>query len=1052
MDSSTSSLGPLPPSHSSPLGLTPQSEFSKQLDVLSQLFEPITQTEHTKIEITHEISSLRDQIKGLESSLKNSRKKLIKLTQRIQDAALATDTQRTKLIFQIHKEEFHIENYANALNAHQSQLIQKTALLHQTEEAQEEMLGASSEVIQKFDPLSPSPALGEEEIFQLFGIENQLREILEIGSDFDRTKYEELYRQHVLPLFKKAKQVIKKSSKQFAIQAATAKGQAAQVGIKAIKTRTEQNPMMSSNVESSQPVFLLPTEKAVFKAPSKRAEEEASHVDALFDLASPQAVVGTFSIQTTSTEHFGIPFSQTHREIGYPLSKLSPTLLLKMEPLLSPGDRSVLYYYQAHPTTNERLLNYNTLAQQKWQIKFSEEEDWQEMTLKQIQSLYVQDKLPITAQIKEASSDPLLKPLSFQQHIESDTPLFNALTYFPTVDSDSPLYIILDLEHPAREKAYTLCTQCLWDYVDHQGEKHQVDFKTLYLRHLNKETARIEEDPITPPAFRGSKPTVSDLRLALTTPLKVVGSQLIKKVARTSSTSPLKDIQTKPFIEDMVLSNTLQTIHPKALNKIMDRLRPEDGLNAVLTGVFQLLDLHGANLGFAPVSTPDYERFKNMTFTLSPHKTPIHFKDLLLDFLDGKISLSTEIKFQENGETIQKPLSDLPDLLAVLEGRWRLVIFDTDFSLGDSRVLHYQIRGGKKEHLIPLRNVLLELNWRDHPLSPESMECIKTSFEHEKAIQQWAKREDAPIYQRLSKTTQGVVTTTLQPILEKYDLSTFRKKNSRITVQDLQNKFVTQICDMSVPGNAAFWTTIEKDLSLVRVRKGDTFDLIAQRHHQDSDTLKRLNGAVTFAPGAEIQVPYDVTTLTPLATKRRTEIAKQFFPRLTPKQQTSLFERQTGLKEYVTKYEALSNSLLEGEPLLNQLEQFFTMSSNPLTSVEKEEGLEEIQLLRTLTLTPDFQSHLDAFKTKTLAQCIPTFHLLLNAMYPLLANVSEINTIVYGKVQGGKNIGLYTTPLETILAKAETHPIKSSLLKELVKPVREEIAATPDPSFFGNWV
>lgn len=220
---------------------------------------------------------------------------------------------------------------------------------------------------------------------EVFEIENQMRMALE--KDFpEKEKYQNLYRQ-ILPFVEQAKQSITKKPFHFAAQAAAAKGKAAQAGLQALKNLTENSPVITNSGISSQEIFLLPEEGAVFKVSSERAEEEERLVNDLFDLMSKQAVVGTFHIQKTSAQAFGIQVPQEILTRGVTVEELSPKLQQKIKQKLSSDDHKVLEKYEkTPPLLDAAFINYQQVEKEKWSVQFPDEEEFKTLSLKNCKS------------------------------------------------------------------------------------------------------------------------------------------------------------------------------------------------------------------------------------------------------------------------------------------------------------------------------------------------------------------------------------------------------------------------------------------------------------------------------------------------------------------------------------------------------------------------------------------------------------------------------------------------------------------------------------------
>lgn len=428
------------------------------------------------------------------------------------------------------------------------------------------------------------------------------------------------------------------------------------------------------------------------------------------------------------------------------------------------------------------------------------------------------------------------------------------------------LYLCPNLSDPGSLLAYEMCEQYKWNYTDEAGERKEVDFKKAHLISIEHGTY------VNPIPKEDRVPDNWIKNQALNISWKTVGAPLMK-LASTGVTE-LTDIYAKPFISDMLL---MQNLQGPVKREILDRLTPDAEFNAILTGELQLLDLHAGNLGVTPSPNPNYERFKNTQFSTRPLLgaerkvlNNVNFNTLICHYLEGKIQPDTVIEFTEEGKIVQLPLKDLPELQKALDTPWQFVIFDTDLSLSEDNRLQLQMRGGRAEHLIPFRSILLETDWKDRPLSDTVIQRLMSSTERDHRVEHWIKKTDAPIYQRLSEEIRKSIQQQVAPFLEKYSLSEKRERDEETTVKRLRDEFVEELCLINEK-TVGFWTKLQKQL-----KEDEALDLSC----------------------AESKVAMD----------KRRWIAAQLFPRMTQKQQNALFERQDRRNKYLSHYQTLSSS------------------------------------------------------------------------------------------------------------------------------------------------
>lgn len=898
---------------------------------------------------------------------------------------------------------------------------------------------APEQVEKKLDQLTTSNFLTSEELSSIFEIENQIREILNSQHFSEKEKYLELYDQKIIPLVNKAKLSIKQRAFHYAVQAAANEGKGALTGFQALS----ENPKLINNVKSNNKVFLLPP-KTVFKQTSVSQEvEEESQVRSIFDLKSKQAVVGAFTMQKLSAEKFGIPMPEEIRERGFIPENISPTLRRAIKGRLSGPDHIALTEHEITPPKKiEGMANYLEMEKQKWFLQFPKEK-WKEVSLKDLQNLYLAEKLTEDTRIGLSRKTSI----SFQEHILKKTSFHQALNYFPTLKPHSRnLFLTPDLSDPQIKKSYEVCEQFKWTYINSQKLQQTVDFKTLHANFLQNQTMHLIT-PISSSSSSKKLPTTLDRDRAFNSKWKIIYPELMQ--LKDGLLSPVTNVQAKPFIEDMHLMEDF-VLRGRAREALLQRLTPDAEYNAVITGILQLLDMHGRNLGVAPVSNSEYEKFKNMQFSIYPSETKIKFKDLIIEYLDGALYPERLISYEENGFTIKKPLRDLPDLQKALEVRWKFIIFDTGMALAEDNRWQLQILDGfKYQHHVPVRSTLLETNWKDKLLSEETIKQLLESDDQDLQVKNWVEKEDAPLNKRISKATKKYLDQKLTPIRNLYTLSELRKQNSDrvITVKLLQSKFVKRISNIDIPSMLEIWQRLEQDLSLITIRPNDTLEIIAERHHQSLNELKLLNPNLEFKPGQKIKIKYDLTSHSNEATKRRYRLAAQLFPRLTKRQQEALLERQYNLQTYLKSYKKLLHSTFQGEDLFFQIVQFVNNKETPISSIRRKQFVESLKenyddFLKKPALLLDF-------KQKICLECQPTYFNLMKSMYPLLADFYELAKMIYNKSEAGAAVGSFTTPIEILIpfAKAKFNRL-NTLQRELVLDLEKKIKHIKNPAFF----
>lgn len=930
---------------------------------------------------------------------------------------------------------------------------------------------------------------------KIFDFENRLRD--ELKKDFpEKEEYQRLYDKTVLPRVLQAKQAIVKKDLNFSIHAAAAKGKAFQAGIKALTSSAQNNPFIVNNGKSAHQVFLLPKLGTVLKKCTIKAAEEESNINALFDLLSKQAVVGTFEFSHLSVEKYGIKIPLKDKERGFSWNTpLSPLLRFALRGKLPFIESCAL----RQPRTEKKIVggakeNYYQMKRETWLIIQLPGKAVEKIHFNELVHRYLKDLLP-PGTLLGSSQTPFM---SLEEHIDKETALCQALNYMPAMKEESSLktyltpdfchpsqesaykiceqfiwfytdeqgirqsvgfhtfhanfvqkkcmmnvqffpigipapfppqksqidlalsvqfkeevgsevFLTPDLSHPAHKEAYETCEKFIWSYVDPMGLRHNVNFKTYHANLLEQKPmlyVQIQPNnyPYAPNHFRHALPTHHQILTAVSAPWKIISAEVkgidttinVLGMVEKMEVLDLSHIQAKPFIDEMILLSKLET---KGKETVLKRLTDEAQFQAIMTAELQFLDLHNNNLGVQPEPNLQYEHFKDLQFTLPVTGKTKSFKDLMMDYLNGKFYPQTVIKFEENGKIISKPLRELPLLQQALDVNWKLVIFDTDDSLGEGNETRLCVHSSYKEHYIPLRSVLLETSSKTHPLSETVIQKLMHSDESDWRVKKWISKEDAPIYKHLSEEVRKHIKKQVAPLIENYQLSISRILDANANIQSIAKKFAENISNINLPQHAAIWKTLEQSLSLeqafstVDVRFNDTWETIAVRHHQDAGQLQLLNPD-GLQEGNRIKIQYDLTSSSPDALEKRKKIAIQLFPRLTFLQQKALLERQQSRKEYLQKYQALSQSTLMEEELFKYLQNYLQQPTTPLSSEKRREFLD--QLIQQKSHFLNEAQALTTFKNKICVECRPSYFNLAKAMYPLLADVEELNIAAYG--------------------------------------------------------
>lgn len=493
---------------------------------------------------------------------------------------------------------------------------------------------------------------------------------------------------------------------------------------------------------------------------------------------------------------------------------------------------------------------------------------------------------------------------------------------------------------------------------------------------------------------------------------------VLKKLDKKHQTHSLGIAQVKHFVHDMTLMND-GFLSAVAREQIFARLTPEAEYNAILTAELQLLDLHEGNLGVAPEHTNDFRIFKHTTFFCKLKAVrginflQRKFIDLMKSHLADALDKSQPIKYFEKRKTIFKSLESFPELEKALEGPWKFVIFDMDFSLSeDNRLLKYEIKE-KIYHIIPIKSFLFETEWKDKLLSSKTVDLLINSGQKDERVRHWIKKLDAPLYNHLSSDAKEKLTSFIIPFIKKYSLSQVRENCfEEITIKSLQNQFVEEIIQIN-DQTASIWHLLQRELKFK-----NSFDLISNSNE---------------------------------SIEKRKKIARQLFPRLTWLQQQALIERQDNRKSYLEGYQALNLSHLQGENLKNQLKIFIQKKQNPLSFFRREELLTQLEQISLST--PFSLTNLRKLKDELLEECQPTYFNVVQAMYPLIADAYALSLAIHqkNKAKAGRDLGQTNGSLERLIDYAKQLGEEEAHTKKLAFHLENQIKSVENPKFFGRF-
>lgn len=844
-------------------------------------------------------------------------------------------------------------------------------------------------------------------------------------SYFDKdSSVHKLYKEKVVPLEKRALKVLSHVS----IPAAE-KGKALQAGLEAMtRLQKMERSVLPMKGVSSQEVYVLQKAGAVLKKSKAKPKEEESQIQQLFDLLSSKAIVPQFQMDTAAPHRFGIPLvSQQEMLRGFTLSDIAlrkPAFAREIRDNLTADGDEVLGEIDRIGYETQKIKEFREAP---FFYKKEGSEEWEQVSFADLFQRYNKGVIASGDQMKrgegnsfslyETSSDQKLLMKAFQQP-NSDASQPNVLFYQKFKDQQDA-------------KLYEVYERCKWAY---KGK--EMTFKEVHELFLEVGEQVLNDVVVLKGADVDPK-KLRDLFLNIEWDVQL-------PTLRDRKGKVLKDFVAKPFVENMLLFS--QLVESEELKQgVMRRLGPTAEYQALLTLEFQLLDLHVENLGAQPVPSAAYERVKKVSvFQVDRYGvgekgnlSNLSFKELLELYVKGKIPDDRFIQFKLDGISYKGKIKDLKELHEALNAEWQFAIFDTDRCLAETNMVHRQVNRTKEGLAIPLRSTLLETEWKDHPLSDETLKQLQENDQKEAELIHWMRGEDRPVFQRMAQNKKEGLFKLLEPQLAEYTLGELRKNldvNSG-TVKDLSQQFSQVVVDIQKKENIALWEEIQ-DLLSYSAKDNDTLVSIAKKEGIKLKALMAFNPHIDprdlIAKGAKV-VLQDLTSNTAESLLARKKIAPQLFPRLTIAQQHALLERRHARRQYLENYTELSK-LQEQDLSKEKLLNFVKSESTPFhTNLRK-------------NLIQQINDSKDKLELKSLHKTIirlskPTYFNIAKAMYPLLADVFSLSSTLYGGTEGaGISIGQMTTPVDAIFNYPETKGLERD---ELWKRLQEEKKRAP---------
>lgn len=738
---------------------------------------------------------------------------------------------------------------------------------------------------------------------------------------------------------------------------------------------------------------------------------------------------GTFSFQTIKN-NLAILGDPANVSIGTDPNNLTP---LPNHIAQSTSLMRAIRYQE--PTESEKKQetekqNYEEQSQKTWYIQVEGEGQppmpisFNELKLFEVDGKKLDD-LVETEKVLIGSTPESVQP--YNQHVKENSSFFRALQYVPP---ETHAFFKPDI-NPITYNEYS---KYQWTYEDESGI-HTVSFHELQKAYLENPAIQ-NKKPV--PDQEGNSPDLDFLDAALDCDWSLGTPQLMATAGPTAG--PLQDVEAKPFLDDMIMMSALNR-SPQMREFIRDRLTEDAKFDSVSTAMVQLLDLHHNNLAVIPVGTEEYNKFKNFKYKYKGND--IEFTALHQHYMKDDLDPTDEIEYiDEKGVKVKKQFAELNDLKNAFNTPWKFAIFDTDYSLAEDNRTITQIIGKTEGHLVPLRSILLETDFKDLPFSEETIDRLLDSTERDARIRDWAKRGDAPVRQRFSPETEAYVDQTIEPLLREFSLGDMRKKQllKNDTFNELQGKFAKRLKDLSF---LPMWEKIEESYNTIPIKEGDTLESIALAHRMDVEKLRALNPGLDLIPGNKIKIAsVDLTSEEPKAIQARKKISKQLFPRLSYGQQQALIERQDSLFVYLSNWKTINSSQKTGPELIVDLKKF--LDEAPFDTLTRKSYLDKLDDINVL----NDPAALNKLKKEICDASKPTYFNVTKVLYPLLADAYTLVQYARPDYNPGHAIGLFQYTLEELIDEAIKKTPVDQAKRELAEELRNRVNASQNNSFF----
>ncbi len=851
-----------------------------------------------------------------------------------------------------------------------------------------------------------------------------LLENMELNAGMNKESIKELtevYQERIKPLRNKAQEYIK-AQRGSVGTAAAGVGRSVQAAFTAIRT---VDVLPTSRIESANLVNIV-GKIAVYKQMGKQAEEETKVMSQLADFYSSTAVLhrapiaraqpsreisGASTGVTKQIQLFEMDtISKTDRMRGHTYGQIvfRGRLFDQIYVRLSKDDKLKLKIYKekaGEKAADEILIVPKMEGAQKVAYEKCEKYKWEYTTLdgevrvltfKKLQELCFDRGWHILNKVK---AQPIKGAAS--------VPSFEDIRRASGIDTE--------WNEDEQKKALEICRGAAWKRSN--GDSITFDDILLNLESVSG-LRKLEKMNEYNTVFENLIPE-KVLWTALGIIIEPSCWEIILPEQVDATDKPIEKFTVQPFADKMM---TVAEIGRECLAGVWRNLTPEAQHQAFMTAELQFMDLHGANLGMQPVPTPEYEKY---------NKIQNFYPALFWPYLKGTLTGDSVVTFKDiDGIEKTGQIKHFPDLQKALQVKWEFVLFDTDRSMGESNYLitHDRNPTGTYQTYLPVRSVFLLKQWKDEPLTKDCLDRINEADKNEGQMSAWIKGHDRPIHKRLadksvSEANRKLITDTMQAIIDRFNFSTYRDPDDifhkEVSIEDVANSFAKRMSRMP-EDEKPLWEALQTEVGHMTLSEKEgalTLEDFATKHHLDIDNLRKLNPDLAkggdLKPGTRIKT-LDLISDTPKAKENRRKIAKQFYPRLTPRQETAFFERREARKIYLAKHQELQKIIsAKTEPKFEELQKILSeYISKPYAP---------LSTARRSALETQIKGCADIIKLQTLAEgivveCQPTCANIQKVMYPLLADAYELSAALYGEDEAGTKIGAYNRSLEMQIA------------------------------------